>query len=74
MIFLRWLKIEICTGKRLNTKIKLIHTLQSSYEEELKWYKKPKAQFIVKGDNNMRYFHMLANEKYKKKILLGRSR
>ena len=31
-------------------------------EEEVKWYQRSKAQFILEGDANTRYFHSLANE------------
>jgi hypothetical protein len=30
-------------------------------EEELKWYLVLKAQFILEGDSNTRYFHGIAN-------------
>ena len=36
-------------------------------EEELKWYQRSKAQFILEGDSNTRYFHSLANGRYRKK-------
>lgn len=29
-------------------------------EEEVKWYQRSKAQLILQGDSNMRYFHMAA--------------
>src|SRR3954469_12772435 len=36
-------------------------------EEELKWYQRSKAKFILEGDANTRYFHAVANGKHKKK-------
>jgi hypothetical protein len=36
-------------------------------EEELKWYQRSKAQFILEGDSNTRYFHGIANGRHKKK-------
>jgi len=38
-------------------------------EEELKWYQRSKAQFILHGDSNTRYFHSMANGRYKKKLI-----
>jgi hypothetical protein len=36
-------------------------------EEELKWYQRSKAQFILEGDSNTRYFHGVANGRHRKK-------
>ena len=38
-------------------------------EEELKWYQRSKAQFILEGDSNTRYFHSLANGRHRKKLI-----
>jgi hypothetical protein len=37
------------------------------HEEELKWYQRSKAQFILEGDSNTRYFHGVANGRHRKK-------
>jgi mannosylglycoprotein endo-beta-mannosidase len=37
------------------------------HEEELKWYQRSKAQFILEGDSNTRYFHGIANGRHSKK-------
>jgi hypothetical protein len=37
------------------------------HEEELKWYQRSKAQFILEGDSNTRYFHGIVNGRHKKK-------
>jgi mannosylglycoprotein endo-beta-mannosidase len=36
-------------------------------EEELKWYQRSKAHFILEGDSNTRYFHGVANGRHQKK-------
>jgi mannosylglycoprotein endo-beta-mannosidase len=36
-------------------------------EEELKWYQHSKAQFILEGDSNTRYFHGIANGHHRRK-------
>ena len=38
-------------------------------EEELKWYQRSKAQFILEGDSNTRYFHSIANGRHRKKLI-----
>jgi mannosylglycoprotein endo-beta-mannosidase len=38
-------------------------------EEELKWYQRSKAQFILQGDSNTRYFHSVANGRHRKKLI-----
>jgi hypothetical protein len=38
-------------------------------EEELKWYQRSKAQFILEGDSNTRYFHSVANGRHRKKLI-----
>jgi mannosylglycoprotein endo-beta-mannosidase len=37
------------------------------HEEELKWYQRSKAQFLLEGDSNTRYFHSVANGRHRKK-------
>ena len=36
-------------------------------EEELKWYQRSKANFILKGDANTKYFQNVANGRHRKK-------
>jgi hypothetical protein len=38
-------------------------------EEELKWYQRSKAQFILERDSNTRYFHGIANGRHRKKCI-----
>jgi mannosylglycoprotein endo-beta-mannosidase len=38
-------------------------------EEELKWYQRSKAQFILEGDSNTRYFHGIANGCHRRKCI-----
>jgi mannosylglycoprotein endo-beta-mannosidase len=35
-------------------------------EEELKWYQRAKAKNLLEGDANTKYFHLVANGKYRK--------
>jgi hypothetical protein len=35
-------------------------------EEEVKWFQRAKTNKILKGDNNTKYFHMVANGKRRK--------
>ena len=39
---------------------RLAHLLR---EEEIKWYQRSKAKFLLEGDRNTRYYHLIANEK-----------
>ena len=38
-------------------------------EEKIKWYQRSKAQFILEGDSNTRYFHSVANGRYRADFL-----
>ena len=38
-------------------------------EEEIKWYQRSKAQFLLEGDSNTRYFHRVANGRHRKKVI-----
>ena len=40
-------------------------------EEELKFYQRAKATDVLLGDNNTRYFHMVANGKHRKKRIFS---
>ena len=40
-------------------------------EEELKYYQRAKVNDILLGDNNTRYFHMVANVKHHKKHIFS---
>mgnify|MGYP007126471105 FL=1 len=40
-------------------------------EEEIKWYQRSGAQFILEGDNNTRYFQMVANGWHRKKCIFS---
>jgi hypothetical protein len=35
----------------------------------LKWYQRSKAQFILEGDLNTRYFHGIANVRHRRKLI-----
>lgn len=39
-------------------------------EEELKWYQRAKAKNLLKGDQNTKYCHLVANEKHRKSRIL----
>ena len=38
-------------------------------EEEIKWYQRSKAQFILEGDSNIRYLYSVANGRHRKKLI-----
>jgi hypothetical protein len=44
-------------------KARLIQLLR---EEEMKWYQRSKADNLLKGDSNTKYFQLLANRKHRK--------
>jgi hypothetical protein len=35
-------------------------------EEEIYWAQRPKARMILQGDDNTKFFHLLANGRYRK--------
>jgi hypothetical protein len=41
----------------------LAHLLR---EEEIKWYQWAMTKDLLEGDSNMKYLHLVANEKYRK--------
>jgi mannosylglycoprotein endo-beta-mannosidase len=51
---------------KIQYNVKLVGLLR---EEELKWYQISKAQFILQGDLNTRYFHSVANGRHTKKCI-----
>src|SRR5436190_21063537 len=40
-------------------------------EEEIKYYQRAKTKDVLLGDNNMRYFQMIANGKHRKKRIFS---
>jgi hypothetical protein len=49
-----------CLSQARENLIKLLR------EEEIKYYQRAKEKHILLGDNNTRYFHMIANGKHRK--------
>ncbi|WVZ60059.1 hypothetical protein U9M48_010126 [Paspalum notatum var. saurae] len=47
------------------------HLTKLLREEEIKYYRRAKAKDVLLGDNNTRYFHMIANGKYRKKRIFS---
>jgi mannosylglycoprotein endo-beta-mannosidase len=35
-------------------------------EEEIKWYERAKVKTLLEGDDNTRFFHLVANGKHRK--------
>ena len=35
-------------------------------EEEIKWYERANVKTLLEGDNNTRFFHLVANDKHRK--------
>jgi hypothetical protein len=38
-------------------------------EEELKWYQRSKAHFLLEEDSNTTYFHSVVNGRHRKKLI-----
>ena len=47
------------------------HLTRLLREEEIKYYQLAKAKDVLLGDNNTRYFHMIANGEYRKKRIFS---
>src|SRR5438132_5305445 len=45
------------------------HLAKLLREEELKYYQRAKVKDVLLGDNNTRYFQMVANGKHRRKII-----
>ena len=58
--------VEIEQKSNLNEQIS--HLLR---EEEIKWYQRSKADSLVLGDDNTKYFQMLANGRHRKKRIFA---
>lgn len=44
-------------------------TISSSIEdEEIKWYERAKTMYLLLGDDNTQYLHMVTNGKHRKSI------
>jgi hypothetical protein len=53
--------------KELNLKQSVKERItQSLWEEEIKWFQRAKTKDLLEGDNNTKYFHMVANGKRRK--------
>jgi len=52
---------ELDLKQSLNTRIAQLHR-----EEEIKWFQRAKTKNLLEGDNNTKYFHMVANGKRRK--------
>lgn len=55
---------EVAFKQYLNKR--LAHMLR---EDELKWYQRAKVKEILEGDNNTRYFQLVANSKHRKQCI-----
>jgi hypothetical protein len=43
-------------------------------EEELKWYQRSKTKYLLEGDSNTKYFHILTNSRHMKSLGSSNSR
>jgi hypothetical protein len=43
-----------------------VQLIQLLLEEEIKWYQRSKLDNLLQGDNNTKYFHLVANGKHRK--------
>ena len=44
-------------------RVRISHLLR---EEEIAWFQMSKTKDVLEGDNNTKYFHLVANGKYRK--------
>jgi hypothetical protein len=49
--------VKQCLSLRLSQLLK---------EEKIKWYQRSKAKHLLEGDENTKYFHLLANGRHRK--------
>ena len=59
--FMSLSNIELNSKKAANER--LAHLLR---EEEIKWYQRAKAKFILEGERNTLFYHLIANGKHRK--------
>ena len=58
---------NILTDHEINLKHYLKERLISLLrEEEIKWYERAKVKSLLQGDDNTRFFHLVANGKHRK--------
>jgi hypothetical protein len=43
-----------------------VRLIQLLREEEIRWYQRSKSAELLQGDNNTKYFHLVANGKHRK--------
>jgi hypothetical protein len=68
-------KVRPLTTQEIDLKSQYIAKLSGLLrEDELKWYERSKAQFLLGGDSNTRYFHSVANGVHTKKLIHSRAR
>ena len=58
-----------CKKKGANQR--LTHLLRG---EEIKWYKRSKAKFLLEGDRNTRFYHLIVNSKLRRQNFSARTR
>lgn len=65
-------RLVLCVNGRLIWKINPMNGVHFfSREEEIKWYQRSKAQVILEGYNNTRYFYMVSNGRQRKKSIFS---
>jgi hypothetical protein len=57
---------QLLSQREWDLKQSIHERLNQLLREELKWFQRAKTTNILEGDNNTRYFHMIANGKRKK--------
>ena len=54
--------MKTCLLKKIANE-RLAHLLR---EEEIKWYQRSKAKFLLEGDRNTIFYHLIANGKHRR--------
>jgi hypothetical protein len=59
-------EVNMLDGDQIRKKSLLMYELLKMLEEELYWFKRCNKSWLLKGDNNTKFFHRVANGRRRK--------